>query len=485
MTIRRRIPVKLPLFLWVLSSWLDPAPSLAQPPDPPAGMEWVQVWSDEFAGAALDTTKWGFRPERLRARRKSGGMDIDWRYESDNVSFENGNLVLTNTRTRVDASTWEVHAAAVASLGIYERTYGYFEARIKIAPVASGVHTAFWLQNYDRDNNASNGGVDGAADGAEIDIMESPYTNNKFDHAIHWDGDHTAYKTVSLPIHDGQYHVFAVEWNDSEYRFYADGDLTWTYTGEGVSGADEFIILSTGVSWAGGNVPNGTFPNHALVDWIRVYELQASTSIAADPPVVDSIASDAAHPANGPFTLTIAFSEPVTGLTVGDISVTNGAASNLAGTGSVYTVTISPDADFEGDVTVTIPADAAEDASNEGNVEAEAAFAVDTRAPVLHSRGGAADKVDADLRRGPGYGFDTDSGQLRGQGGRRGQRRDGGVHARQRGGAGASVGGGVRRGRGPELRGPGAGPRCGMRRGTPSRHWKTSPSPWSSMTTRP
>ena len=129
------------------------------------------MWGDDFNGSTLDTSKWGMRSEGFRAPRVHGGMTIRWRYEHDNVSVEDGKLVLRNT-----LGSYYLRAAAVASKGKFERTYGYYEASVRIAPTADGVHTAFWLQNDNRNRTASNGGLDGAADGAEIDILESVYT---------------------------------------------------------------------------------------------------------------------------------------------------------------------------------------------------------------------------------------------------------------------------------------------------------------------
>ena len=103
----------------------------------------------------------------------------------------------------------------------------------------------------------------------------------------------------------------------------------------------------------------------------------------ADAPTVASIASGAAHPTKDPFAVTVTFSEAVTGLTANEIEVTQGVASNFAGSGAAYTLDIEPPANFEGDVTVTVPADAAVDAANLGNVAKSRAFAVDTRAPAL------------------------------------------------------------------------------------------------------
>ena len=66
-----------------------------------------------------------------------------------------------------------------------------------------------------------------------------------------------------------------------------------------------------------------------------------------------------------PIPLTAAFSTPVTGFTVDDITVVNGAAGNLAGSGAVYTFQVTPTG--IGEVTVEIPASVVEDAEGNGN----------------------------------------------------------------------------------------------------------------------
>jgi hypothetical protein len=57
--------------------------------------------------------------------------------------------------------------------------------------------------------------------------------------------------------------------------------------------------------------------------------------------------------------LTITFSEPVSGLEIDDVLVSNGSAGSLAGSGAVYTAEITPSAD--GEVTINLAAGAAED----------------------------------------------------------------------------------------------------------------------------
>ena len=119
--------------------------------------------------------------------------------------------------------------------------------------------------------------------------------------------------------------------------------------------------------------------------------LAARSALVASPlgeadatvPRVASLTSDATHPTNTPFRVTIAFSEPVAGLAADAVSVTGGTGSDLAGGDGVWTLDIVPDPDFHGEVTVALAADAARDAAGNGNEAASGAFAVDTLAPTL------------------------------------------------------------------------------------------------------
>ena len=95
-------------------------------------------------------------------------------------------------------------------------------------------------------------------------------------------------------------------------------------------------------------------------------------------------------PAHGAFDVTIRFSESVSGFTLGDIEVTNGSPGNFTGTGATYSVEITPDDGFSGDVIVTVPSDRAFDDANNGNHQGSAPFEVDTRLVQVDVSFGAA-----------------------------------------------------------------------------------------------
>ena len=79
-----------------------------------------------------------------------------------------------------------------------------------------------------------------------------------------------------------------------------------------------------------------------------------------------AITTTASEPTNvSPIPVTITFSEVVTGFVIGDITVSNGTAGTFAGSGTTYTVNITPLA--AGIVTVSVAAGVAADAASNGN----------------------------------------------------------------------------------------------------------------------
>ena len=84
------------------------------------------------------------------------------------------------------------------------------------------------------------------------------------------------------------------------------------------------------------------------------------------------------------FTVTFRFSQSVTDFEIGDITVDPGrTVSDVTGSGRTYRVDIRPNSDFEGVVTVTVRANAAENNDGEGNHAKTEEFDVDTRVPEL------------------------------------------------------------------------------------------------------
>jgi len=272
-----------------LFNFIDPlTPDNAQPAGVPGS--WNLDFSDEFNGTQVDTSKWLVSVStKSRASRTNLGV-TDWRWTANHVSLNGTDLVLSGEKT--GASTMQ--CGSVESRGIYETTYGYLEARIKIADTSKGNHTAFWIQGSNQRNVD-----DSAADGAEVDIFESAWTTDTSKTVVHYDGyisgtkhNHTIpYNTPG--IHNG-YHVFGLLWTDSSMEIYYDGvkvestsnktfPIAQSSAGHPlVPQVPEWLWLSVGATFGlegnnGGtgidfqSQPIGPLSD-ALVDYVRVYK---------------------------------------------------------------------------------------------------------------------------------------------------------------------------------------------------------------------
>ncbi len=105
-----------------------------------------------------------------------------------------------------------------------------------------------------------------------------------------------------------------------------------------------------------------------------------------------TIASEAVGPVGGAFEVNIVFDEAVIGFEQSDVQVTNGSVTRFSGSQTNYTAWIAPSR--SGAVTVSVAADAAEDAAGNGN-EAAADFIVeaDLTGPTLEIASEASEPV--------------------------------------------------------------------------------------------
>jgi len=107
-----------------------------------------------------------------------------------------------------------------------------------------------------------------------------------------------------------------------------------------------------------------------------------------------TLATSAASPVHGAFTVTATFSENVTGFALGDLTIGNGGASALSGSGATYTFTVTPAAD--GTVTVDLPTGGADDAARNTNAAATRLQVVNYSTPPTVATTSGPDPTTAD-----------------------------------------------------------------------------------------
>jgi beta-glucanase (GH16 family) len=257
--------------------------------DTNAHSKWTLVWSDEFNGpngSMPDPNKWTI----INDGSGFGNNELEYyTSRSENVHQAHGNLVIIARKEHFagpDGVSREYTSARLQTAGHFDQQYGRFEARIKI-PNGQGIWPAFWMLGKDIATNPW-------PQCGEIDVMENVgYEPGKVHGTLHgplYSGENPLTGAYKLP--DGKrfaddFHVYAVEWDSEQIRFYVDDHLYETQTLDSIPGNKRwvfdhpfFVILDLAV---GGNWPRNPdnttpFPSTMLVDYVRVFkESSAST----------------------------------------------------------------------------------------------------------------------------------------------------------------------------------------------------------------
>ncbi len=250
---------------------------------PPARSEWTLSWSDEFDGPD------GSRPDAGRWAYDLGGGG--WGNQElqtytdrvENASVRDGHLVITARAERftsTDGIARDFTSARLKTLGRFAQAYGRVEARIQV-PRGQGIWPAFWMLGTDI-------GTAGWPTCGEIDIMEhigrEPMTIHGTLHGPGYSGGEALGTSVASP--DGRpfadrFHVFAVEWEPAEIRWYLDDHRYFSRTPADlpkgtrwVFDHDFFLLLNVAVGgrWPGNPDATTTWPQEMKVDYVRVFE---------------------------------------------------------------------------------------------------------------------------------------------------------------------------------------------------------------------
>ncbi len=139
----------------------------------------------------------------------------------------------------------------------------------------------------------------------------------------------------------------------------------------GVTVDTETRKLSGTPAAAGSQAFTWTVTDAAGQSTSRTFTATAAAADTVAPTAALALDDGVETPAVAPFSITVTFSESVTGFALDDLAVAHGAASELAGSGSSYTATITPEEGYAGNLTVDVAAGAAEDAAGNASTAAE------------------------------------------------------------------------------------------------------------------
>jgi len=245
--------------------------------NPPAG-KYKLVWSDEFDYTGLpDATKWSFDVDGNSDGWGNNEAQYYTKGRIQNAEVKGGFLTITALREEFQGKKYTSARLRSAKKGDW--LYGRMEIRAKL-PEGRGMWPAIWMLSTDWHYG-------GWPASGEIDIMENvgydPYWIVASAHTQEYNHVQGTQKNNKIKIMDcyTNFHVYALEWEASEYRVFVDDKLYFTFKNEGsgfkVWPFDQkfhlLLNLAVGGNWGGTKgIDDTIFPHSLVVDYVRVYQ---------------------------------------------------------------------------------------------------------------------------------------------------------------------------------------------------------------------
>ena len=269
---------------------------------------WKLVWSDEFEGTAVDRSKWDFDLGNGFYDYKNNTWVAGWgndelQYYTDapaNVEVHGGHLTIRAQKESMHGCGYtsaRLKTRQRDGKPLFNKLYGRVEFRAKV-PWGKGLWPALWMLPQDDKYG-------GWAASGEIDLMEIVGEKpHEVLNSIHY-GSTYPKRTLHTHVHAlpggstvSDWHVYAVEWEPGEMRFFVDDTHTSTESfwwscsksrdGVGLQATraadlnawpapfDQPFYLLMNVA-VGGNFPGAPnaatkFPAELVVDYVRVYD---------------------------------------------------------------------------------------------------------------------------------------------------------------------------------------------------------------------
>ena len=252
--------------------------------DPPeeTEKEWQLVWSDEFDTDELDESKWSYQYGTGQSEGLQGWGNNELQYYTDreeNIYIEGDMLHIVALAERYEGMNYT--SARIRTLNKGDWQYGRLEIRAKL-PEAQGIWPAVWMLPTDEL-------FGGWPKSGEIDIMEMVGHEPETIHGtVHYGPDwpNNQYTGAPYTLEEGKFsddfHVFSIEWEQNEIKWFVDGEHFFTVTPSDLSPHQYpfnarfhmLINLAVGGNWPGSPDDTTEFPQKLIVDYVRVYQFK-------------------------------------------------------------------------------------------------------------------------------------------------------------------------------------------------------------------
>jgi beta-glucanase (GH16 family) len=229
-------------------------------------LTWKVVFSDEFNGTSLDTTKWNTTfpwGGRTLPSNNEGQWYLDNAFEYNSSGIMR---IRANNRSANDTSVPESYkytSGMIASWKKFYQQYGYFEIRTKV-PKGKGLWPAFWLM-------PENGSWPPETDILEL-LGHDPKTAYFSNHYTLNGQSKTDTGWATMPDLSLAYHNYGLYWSPTALIWYIDGQEKFRTT-KNIPTTPLYLIanLAVGGNWPGYPDSTTVFPNYMYIDYVRVY----------------------------------------------------------------------------------------------------------------------------------------------------------------------------------------------------------------------
>lgn len=255
------------------------------------------IWSDEFEGTELESTKW--KADEFNSYYSSS-RSLD--YDLECYEVKDGNLVIKPefkwNKSNEKVVNGSLKSAKIWTRGLCHFKYGKIEVRAKL-PKGQGTAPMAWMLG---ENNVW-------PLCGEIDILElNMGIKNQIVQSLHcnmFNGMPTStgnkYKITNVPDSTNEYHTYGIIWDKEKITYTIDGVETWTYNPDEYSDTDDgnknsdiwpfnqpfYLILKCDIGeWNCGilspenwtkiatNDDIETYQDYYYIDYVRVYDLE-------------------------------------------------------------------------------------------------------------------------------------------------------------------------------------------------------------------
>lgn len=211
------------------------------------------IFDDEFNGTSVDSTKWN--------ALSGHPWGVPAYFTPQDVSVGNGNLDLLTERR--SSNGYPYTTGMVTTQGKFSFLYGRVDIRARL-PMGQGIWPGFWMLPPHQSPQVY-----------EIDIMEMLGNHPNTVYMTVWHQSEYRQCRFHGPDYSADFHVFSIVWTASSVTWLIDDMQRCRITTIVPNTPMELLLdswVGTSASWPGAPNASTAFPQHAYVDYVRVYQ---------------------------------------------------------------------------------------------------------------------------------------------------------------------------------------------------------------------